>query len=156
MTDQVMLQAVQEKLAECEKHENRMLTAAERLSHRFPLTVESFGTLDEVDSSFIDQMVYRFSKLQDTLGEKVFSGILKLGREEVKGRTFLDVLHRMEELQIVDSDTWLSLRELRNEIAHEYSNEVDKTVLALNIVFGKLSLLADIRRRAAAFVAERF
>mgnify|MGYP000860149945 FL=1 len=156
MTDQVAMHAVREKLAECAMHEKRMLTAAAQLSSRFPLTVDVFAHLDDIESSFVDQMVYRFSKLQDTLGEKIFSGILKLAKEDVKGKTFLDILHRMEELGLVKADSWLALRELRNEIAHEYAGDDEKTVLALNSVYTRLDELAGIYRRAAAFIADRF
>lgn len=156
MTDQVALQSIREKLAECATHEKRLLTAASRLSRFFPLTVETWASFTEVESSFLDQMVYRFSKLQDTLGEKIFSGILKLGREDVKGKTFLDILHRMEELDLVDADSWLALHELRNEIAHEYAGDDAKTVLALNHVYNRLSCLTDIHRKTAVFIAEKF
>jgi len=35
--------------------------------------------------------------------------------------TFLDILNRLEGLEIIDKNRWLNLREVRNEIAYESS-----------------------------------
>jgi len=35
--------------------------------------------------------------------------------------TFLDILNRLEGLEIINKNRWLNLREVRNEIAYEYS-----------------------------------
>ena len=86
-----------------------------------PLTVELYARLSDVDMSFVDQLIFRFSKLQDTLGEKIFPAILTLSEEDVKRKTFVDILNRLEELDVINKNHWLKLRETRNQIAHEYS-----------------------------------
>ena len=55
-----------------------------------PLDTEQYNDLDGLQVSVIDQMIFRFSKLQDTMGEKLFPSILKLNGESVKKMTFID------------------------------------------------------------------
>ena len=106
------------------KHIEKITVSKNRLSAIMPLSVESYLNLNDVDISFIDQLIFRFSKLQDTMGEKIFPFILVLSKEDVKKKTFIDILNRLEELEVVDKDEWLKLREIRNDIAHEYSLDI--------------------------------
>ena len=87
-------QTVVEKLHECNQHKKRLVIAKEYLRDIMLLDINSFNHLDEIQMSFVDQMVYRFSKLQDTMGEKVFNAIfLEFGGEDVKRMTFIDRLN---------------------------------------------------------------
>jgi uncharacterized protein with HEPN domain len=48
-------------------------------------------------------------------------------------------------LQIIDSsDTWLSLRELRNDLAHDYPIMIDETIDKLNYLVLQLPLIENI------------
>jgi len=145
-----------EKLHECNQHKKRLLKAKEYLSSIIPLNVEKYNTLDEVQMSFIDQMIYRFSKLQDTMGEKIFPAILELVGEEVKKLTFIDRLNRLEELELLYKDEWMSLRKDRNEIAHEYSFNQDEVVDSINLIFNKVDKLLEIYDNIYNYCFERF
>jgi hypothetical protein len=70
----------------------------------------------------LDQLAYRFGKLQDTLGLRVLPGILDLSQEPfADGTPFAQKLQRLERLGAIPSvDQWRLLRELRNQLAHEY------------------------------------
>jgi hypothetical protein len=46
-------------------------------------------------------MIFRFSKLQDTMGDKIFPYILELNGEKVKVMTFVN---RLEELEFLYKD----------------------------------------------------
>ena len=67
-----------EKLHECNQHKKRLLGAKNRLKNHIPLSVERYNILDEVYISTIDQMIFRFSKPQDTMGNKIFPSALEL------------------------------------------------------------------------------
>jgi hypothetical protein len=67
----------------------RLLGAKNRLKDYMPLSVKRYNTLDEIYISTIDQMIFRFSKLQDTMGDKIFPSILELNGEKVKVMTFI-------------------------------------------------------------------
>lgn len=58
-----------------------------------------------------------------------------LSEEEVKKKTFIDILNRLEELEIVDKAEWLKLREIRNNIAHEYSFNKDEVVESISAIY---------------------
>ena len=121
-----------------------------------PLSVESYLHLNDVDISFIDQLIFRFSKLQDTMGEKIFPFILVLSKEDVKKKTFIDILNRLEELEIVDKAEWLKLREIRNDIAHEYSFNRDEVVDSIVSIYKASDELIDIYKSTYDFCKNKF
>lgn len=67
----------------------------------------------------VDAFVGRFSRLQDTVGDKLLPVFLNaLG--ETPGAA-IDNLDRAERLGLVDSvDDWMVMRRLRNQMVHEY------------------------------------
>ncbi len=133
-----------EKLHECNLHRARLLKAKGYLKDTMPLDVNIYLSLDEVRMSFIDQMIFRFSKLQDTMRDKIFPAILELLGEEVKKLSFIDRLNRLEELELLYKDEWMSLRKDRNEIAHEYSFNQDEVVDGINLIFDRVDDLLKI------------
>ncbi len=133
-----------EKLHECNQHKKRLLSAKKRLGNFMPFDIDSYNNLDEVEISTIDQMIFRFSKLQDTLGDKIFPFILELNAENVKTMTFIDRLNRLEELELLYKDDWMSLRKDRNEIAHEYSFNQEEVVDSINLIFNRVDDLLKI------------
>lgn len=67
----------------------------------------------------LEALAARFARLSDILMQKVFRAIDAI--ELVDEGTLLDRLARMEKRQIITSkETWRSIRELRNQIAHDY------------------------------------
>lgn len=145
-----------EKLYECQKHVEKIIVSKTHLSFIMPLSVESYLNLNDVDMSFVDQLIFRFSKLQDTMGEKVFPFILVLSKEEVKKKTFIDILNRLEELEIVDKNHWLKLREIRNDIAHEYSFNSEEVVESITAIYNITDELIDIYKTVVMFCNNKF
>ncbi len=148
-------QTFKEKIFECDKHAQKIEIAKKHISAFIPLTVNSYQALSEIDTSFIDQLIYRFSKLQDTLGEKIFPSILTLAHEDVKKKTCIDILNRLEELEVVNKNEWLKLREMRNEIAHEYSFNTEEVVDSIAIIYKISEQLLDIYHKTVTFCDER-
>ena len=146
----------QEKLYECNKHIEKINDAKEYLKDIMPLSVEKYLSLGKIESSFIDQLNFRFSKLQDSMGESIFKSILIMSKEEVKKKTFLDILNRLEELEIVDKNSWLKLREVRNEIAHEYSFNQEEVVDNINLIYNKSDELIGIYHNICRFIKIKF
>lgn len=90
-------------------------------------------------------MVFRFTKLQDELGTNTFRYVLVYLQEDILDKPFRDILNRLEQLKIIDSsDTWLALRELRNDLAHEYPIMFEETIDKLNHLFVQLPVLENI------------
>ena len=145
-----------EKLHECNQHKKRLLLAKRKLEKFMPITTEVYDNLSDEDISFIDQMIFRFSKLQDTMGDKLFPSLLELIGENIKNKTFIDRLNRLEELELLYKDEWMSLRKDRNEIAHEYSFNQDEVVDSINLIFTISNKLVSIYHTLYQYCNSKF
>ena len=87
----VYKQKVHDNLSESNKHLNRLQNAIEALERNyiFPLSMENFKSiLESVEHlAYSDQIIYRFSKLQDYMGAKLFKSVLLYEGKNEK-RTF--------------------------------------------------------------------
>lgn len=145
-----------EKLYECDQHIQKIQTAKRYLSVVMPLTLQTYQQLDDVQKSFIDQLIFRFSKLQDSMGEKLFPALLILAEEDVKKKTFIDILNRLEELGLLTKQAWLRLREVRNEIAHEYTSNQENVVASIVMVYEQVDELVFLYQQVVGFMVEKF
>jgi len=135
----------EKSLSESFMHFNRLKEALEEIKKRynFPLKNSDYEKIlnSKMDLAFCDQVIYRFSKLQDTMGEKLFKSMLLYQGENVD-KPFLDILNRLEKMNIIDVEEWFYFREIRNEIAHEY--EEDRSYLILNEINEKIDEILEI------------
>lgn len=60
-----------EALQLCAIHSERMSFARGKILVHFPLEKEKYLQLKPEELSFFDQLIFRFSKLQDSMGETV-------------------------------------------------------------------------------------
>jgi len=125
-------------LDESQKHLNRMEKAFENLqkSYPFPIDEHSFHTLlaNDTHLAFADQIIYRFSKAQDSIGAKLFKAYLAYQGENTD-KPFLDILSSLEKIKILNIDDWFELREIRNEIAHDYDDNEEKGREIINSIY---------------------
>jgi len=140
------------KVYECNRHVEKLNDAKDYLKEMMPLTLERYLQIDKIQSSFIDQLNFRFSKLQDTIGESILKGLLIKSKENVEKMTFLDILNKLEKLEVLDKSRWLVLREVRNEIAHEYSFNQDEVVDNINLIYEKSDELLEIYNDLNKFI----
>lgn len=98
----------------CDIHLERLKYAQNNLDEIFPLDEKTYKSLSDSDITLIDQMVYRFTKLQDTMGSKLFPQTLKSLGEDYSYKPFLDILNRLEKLGLIsDHKQWIMMREVR-------------------------------------------
>jgi len=153
MSDKKILK---ERIFESSLHKKRLQSALHKIKFIMPLDVEKYYELDDIFISILDQMLFRFTKLQDTLGEKVFPLILELAGESVKKMSFIDRLNRLEELEILDKEEWMSLRANRNEITHEYSYNEEDVVENIEFIYKKSSDLIAIYNKIYNYCHKKF
>jgi hypothetical protein len=140
-------------LEECNKHIKRMLYAYNKMAKFMPLDAATYDNLTEEQVENIDQFIFRFAKLQDAMGERVFRSVLISLKEEIKNKPFRDLLNRLEQLGILKSkEEWLLLRKLRNDLSHEYVNESEGNALSLNLVYENTEKLYDIFMQVKSYV----
>lgn len=137
------------KARECEKHVEAMLSAETRLAPNLPFSAQSLREADAVTRAFVDQYVHRFSKLQDSTG-KLAELALVLAFEQ-PGRSFQDILNRLEALGVVVADEWRRVRILRNDVAHDYAESDEEAAVALNEIFRQGRIFIHIYKNIVEF-----
>jgi hypothetical protein len=102
----------------------------------------------------VDAFVGRFSRLQDTLGDKLIPAYLSALGEHIGA--VLDNLDRAERLGLIHSaDEWMTMRKIRNQMVHEYIEDLTVLTSALlaghafvpNLIAASNAILAEIDRR---------
>lgn len=148
----VYKQKVTDNLNESYKHFLRLENAFEALkrTYTFPISMDNFKKIvDNVEYlAYSDQIIYRFSKLQDCMGAKLFKSVLLYEGENVN-KPFLDILNRLEVIDIINVDEWFEIRDLRNEIAHDYE---DNDEIAINILNTIYKLKMDLKETLDAIL----
>ena len=90
-------------------------------------------------SERLDAFVTRFSRLQDTVGDKLIPALLSYLQE--KTGPAIDNLNRAEKFGWLKSaEDWIILRKLRNQMVHEYIEDI--------------SVLTDALRSGQSYVPE--
>ncbi len=145
MSDDIILEKLDKIFYECDKHLARINSAADDLINIMPLTKKKYINLADEDVKSIDQFLFRFSKLQDAMGQKLFRIILIFLNEDVEGKPFIDILNMMEKIHLLDSaNDWKELRDDRNELAHNYEDEPEEMSESINKLYTKRVLLESI------------
>lgn len=122
------LQHLQQTDARLFAHE---LDAAELLEH-----CKDIGFSEQVDA-----FVARFGRLQDLLGDKFLPAWLK-AMEEVPS-TALENLDKAEKWGLVSkADDWFAVRKLRNLMVHEYLQDAQSLLDALQAAHHAVPMLA--------------
>ena len=95
----------------------------------------------------IDAFIFRFIKLQDFMGDKLFKELIKRVGEYKDNMSLIDVLDKLEKLEIIDNtDKWLSFRAIRNKLTHEYPNNQEDTIEGIKLAmvyFKEISIVLE-------------
>lgn len=150
MTDRqrVLAERLEREFGICDKHIVRIEEALCELKPYFPLNEETYLHLDSTSIMRLDQFIFRFSKLQDVIGAKLFRYVLEWLYEDVSAMSMRDILNRMERLHFIDdAEKWIYIRELRNAVAHDYPLETKEIVDSLNELTLQFEPLKEIYSR---------
>lgn len=101
-----------------------------------------------------EAFVGRFGRLQDTLGDKFLPALLAaLG--ETPGAV-IDNLDRAERLElIVSADEWMTMRKLRNQMVHEYVEDMALLASALQTAHEFVPVLTQTAGKLIAEIERR-
>jgi len=120
------------------KHLSRLDTSFNELSKYIDFPINKNAMLKIINNNqliaYSDQAIYRFSKLQDIMGAKLFKSLLLYQGENIN-KPFLDILNQLEKINIINVDNWFEMRDLRNEIAHNYDNNDEISMNILNSIY---------------------
>lgn len=140
----------------CLIHKQRLDYAYSKIGHLFPITEELYYTLKDDDMAYIDQYIFRFAKYQDLIGGKLFKQILLTEGEAVEDMSFRDIFNRSEKIGIAENwEQWFELRQMRNEISHEYPVISDEGVSSLNKIILSLDYLENAYSKCISYLNSR-
>ena len=114
-------------------------------------------TLTDSEIRILDQLVFRFGKLQDAIGIRLLPTLLQLLQEWQENEAFLDKLNRAEKLGLLYSvEQWQRLRELRNQITHEYPDNPEAIIIGLRRLVAHVPIPLEMHGQIAKAAAVRF
>jgi len=159
MNREIVKERVDRIIYECDRHLLRIDEAIEDLVEFMPLDKRKYISLNRDEVQALDQFLFRFSKLQDAVGQKLFKQILILHEDDnllVENMPFLDILNRLEKVGVLEVESWRRLRDSRNELAHNYDDEPNEMAEAINKVYREKDKLVEIYFRLKDFYKKMF
>lgn len=111
---------------------------------------ENFNKLRIEEKAILDAYLKRFSSVQDFLGAKIFSLLLDVSG--VGYGKMSEVLYAIEKEEIIDSlDNWIELREVRNELEHDYPENLAAALQDLKFCINSFATLESYYLNAVKF-----
>jgi len=145
-------------LAECALHRQRLHQAWLEASEfeAFKPTQTQPTPLSDEEVRTLDQLVFRFGRLQDAIGTRLLPALLQLTQEWRDNEPFLDKLNRAEKLGMLPSaEQWQLLRELRNQTAHEYPAQPELVLANLSRLVMHVPMLEQAYNQLADAAQQR-
>ena len=131
-------------LKEANLHIERLKEILEDLKNFYPLDIDS---LEEIDKDKLDAFAFRFAKLQDLLGAKIFREYLEYVNFPTQDKNFLELLKELNKEGIVDIDKWAEFRSVRNSIAHDYPYDESEKIEAINYLIKNIEYLFEVTKK---------
>jgi hypothetical protein len=104
---------------------------------------------DPILAERLDAFVSRFGRLQDTVGDKLLPALLNALAEQTGAA--IDNLDKAEKLGLIESaDAWMEMRRLRNQMVHEYIEDLAVLTSALRNGHAFVPALIAAARRCTA------
>lgn len=118
------------------------------------LSVDDFSNQERV--KVIDAFLFRFIKIQDLMGNKLFREVLDCLGEFDESMSMLDVLDRLEKLELIESaDMWMDYRNLRNVLTHEYPDNKDVLIQGIKTTVQVFSEIEKCFRQTVTYLDGR-
>lgn len=121
-----------------------------------PFTVAIAKQLDgnEQLAEQVEAFSSRFCRLQDTIGDKLLPAWLDALGE--KTSVAVDNLDKAEKLGVLScAELWLELRQLRNQMIHEYIEDMTILVNALDTAHKRLGFIVGVAEAIINNIEER-
>ncbi len=147
MQQDILKEKIERIFKECEKHRLRIEEASCDMQNFMPLDPKRYEILNKDEVQAIDQFLFRFSKLQDAIGRKLFRLILTLKEGDplfIENMTMKDILNYLEKIGIIEAKKWQQLRDIRNELAHNYDDDPEEMSAIINKIYSEKEMLFKV------------
>jgi len=123
-----------------------------------PFTADSVQHIGKEQLRLLDQIAFRFMKLQDSMGQKLLPTVLELAQEPIApDATFAEKLNWLERIgAIASAEEWKRLRVARNAIAHEYPEDPTLRAAGINRFLDGASRLTVLYESVRQYVRSHF
>jgi len=115
----------------------------------FDFSADAFLLLSTEQKAVLEAYLKRFSSLQDFLGAKVFKNLLNISG--ISYTKMSEVLTLIEKEEIIDLDTWIALRNLRNNLEHDYPDELEDALLDLQDCIDYFTYMKEVVTKVFVF-----
>lgn len=139
---------------EAQKHIAKINKSLDLLQVVMPLTSEKYIHLNEPQQDKLDVLVFRFAKLQDLLGDKIFRNILEYSGFNTTQKPFVKLLSELEKEGLLELNKWIELRGVRNTIAHEYPDDEATIIESINYIYENIKFLIEVVDRMQRYFDE--
>jgi len=104
----------------------------------------------------IDAFIFRFIKLQDFMGDKLFKTLLKSVGEYKDNMALIDCLDKLEKLDIIETaDQWMNYRLIRNKLTHEYSSNQQEMLAGIQLAMLYFKEIKNILEAIKCYAQEK-
>ena len=87
--------------------------------------------------------------MQDYLGAKVFKSLLDIAG--ISYTKMSEVLTLIEKEQIISLDRWIEFRNIRNELEHDYPDEIDEALQDLKYCIDSFDYMQSVVKKVFNF-----
>jgi hypothetical protein len=135
-------------------HFKRIDALIPQINEYLPLNEKDFENTEIVKT--LDSFIYRFIKIQDRMGEKLFPEYLKILQEYSPNMPLIDMLNTLERIEVINStEDWIDYRKLRNSLTHEYPGNQKEIIDSLNSALVAYSDIKNIYMNIIKDISER-
>jgi len=122
-----------------------------------PVQAPALAHLSKGSRRLLDQFAYRYTRLQDDMGNKLLPACLRALGEDVSSMAAIDRFNRLEQLGWLDSaEDWVQLRRIRNEFAHDYPDSVEERYVRLVLAMEAAYRLIAILQKLNGHITQQF
>ena len=75
---------VESSIRECESHLQKMESAFDHIKPVLPFNSRNFPVTDELTTAYIDQFLFRFTKMQDSIAARLCPGLYHLMENDIQ------------------------------------------------------------------------
>jgi len=129
-------------LKDIDKQFSKIELIVSEIKSYLPLKTEDMEDINRIKT--FDSFILRFGKIQDIMGEKLFPIFLEELQEYKTSMPLIDILHKLEKLNILNADDWIKLRQIRNAMTHEYPDNTDEIIVTITSAIENFETMKNI------------